>query len=887
MSTNNNNTSPSNGQHGPPANNAANSSKTPSSNLLLKLLEACARHKRRHEHERREPSSSSEEERVREQKCLGELNQFAAFLPRIEATVNVRESYLDEYHYNAPREGGEQEENDAMRGSYLDNRDQTKHLRADDDADDAGNLCALYRAIARGSFCPKAVRYLFSKQTSDNGESANATTGNDIEMKDIDLAKGILPRVLKLLQFLAWDPVRTALLPLKLPKNKKAKTMVNQLGRHAIRAYHQDEDIGSTIASLLALLQSDRLRLAAVQDLINLSNDLSTIDEARVLFHPPTPDTDNAPNDDQSKIRIRVFTELSLLFEVGQDSGVRAECGQLYVQIPSRRSLLALQCGVWVALQHLIPIISGSLALSSSLGKDKSLMVLESARRVLLSRSLLPESQCLGWRYSLFDLSIHSLLSLRMRLGIVGLLGSMTSSKNGVVQAVGSVVSLPTLELAVLVVEASKFQLSRNRTDCQEGHTHGKGNKDNSARPTSKGLESDLASLYSSALSNLLVSVVVLPDYAPSSQNEIWLHSFPHVIECIANMVDSSNAGDKSLGHVVMRIFHAILLRGGETSNLAVLHLFQNRCQVRGFFSRLFDLANDSLDAISVPTISILIHLLGAHSGTADTENNVENSCSNALASFENDDQMDIDTENETTSLRLGNKRRRLQSVDGDSEPPTSSDWSIQATFTQAIADALRSARTIETKLDSQKSRGSNIISLLSESDISLLRCVTSILRILCSLRSQCHIRGTFRYTDKVLASLSHCIERVCGALANSKCESGRMQYVETHLLPLALSLIVSVGLHVCQLPNQDEDVLNVSVRESMSHCALASVLLFDDEQTSQTGEKNKEGVCSECFSLGSIIEMADIPASSCLCRLDVDANTHPKFGNVFTLQSQ
>ena len=72
-----------------------------------------------------------------------------------------------------------------------------------------------------------------------------------------------------------------------------------------------------------------------------------------------------------------------------------------------------------------------------------------------------------------------------------------------------------------------------------------------------------------------------------------------------------------------------------------------------------------------------------------------------------------------------------------------------------------------------------------------------------------------------------------------------------------------------------------------MSHCALASVLLFDDEQTAQTGENNKDGVCSECFSLGSIIEMDDIPASSCLCRLDVDANTHPKFGNVFTLQSQ
>jgi len=131
MSTNNN-TSPTNGGRGLPANNAANSSKTASPNLLLKMLEACARHKRRHEHERREPPSSTEEERQREQKCLGELNQFAAFLPRIEATVNVvRESYSDEYQYNPPREADGEEESGTTKGVYPDNRDQTKHLRSE------------------------------------------------------------------------------------------------------------------------------------------------------------------------------------------------------------------------------------------------------------------------------------------------------------------------------------------------------------------------------------------------------------------------------------------------------------------------------------------------------------------------------------------------------------------------------------------------------------------------------------------------------------------------------------------------------------------------------------------------------------------------------------
>jgi len=167
-----------------------------------------------------------------------------------------------------------------------------------------------------------------------------------------------------------------------------------------------------------------------------------------------------------------------------------------------------------------------------------------------------------------------------------------------------------------------------------------------------------------------------------------------------------------------------------------------------------------------------------------------------------------------------------------------------------------------------------NIISLLSESDIGYLRCVTGILRIICSLRSQSRANVTFRYTDEVLTSLFQCIERVCGVLANLKCESGRMQYVETHLLPLALSLVVNVGLHICQLPNQnDAEYLNSSAREAMSHCALASVSLISDEQNAHSGGNQIWGVCSDCCRLGSIIEMTARPSSCCLCRFDVDAN--------------
>jgi len=699
--------------------------------------------------------------------------------------------------------------------------------------------------------------------------------------------------------------VRIALLPLKLPQSNKTKTMPKQLGRDAVRSYYQDEDIGSTIASLLALLQSNRLRLAAVQDLINLANDLNTIDESRVLFHPSTSSIQNeiasTAKEEQSKIRVRVFTEISSFFQADQNSDNCAEksASDDFIQIHSRRSLLALQCGVWVALQHLIPVISDSVSLSSSLGEDKSLAILESARLVLSSQSLLPESQFLGWSYSRFDLSVHSLLSLRVKLGIVGLLNSMATSKNGVVQAVCSVVSPSTIELAELAVEAAKFQLSSKRTAFVGGQTHDKGNKNSSVLPAAKGLESDLTSIYSWALSSLLLSAVVLPDHAPSSKDEIWLHCFPHVIDCIANVVDTSgrnNAGENSLGHVVMQLVHAILLRGQKTSNLAVLHLLQNRCHVRGFFSQLFDLANDSSDAISGPAISILIDLLASHSeplgvanhlalaGDATPEIDIENSCWNALAYIENHDQMDVDdTENKTSSIRLGNKRRRLQNVNGDTDVAISCNSSIQATFAHAIADGLRSAHAIVKKLDVQKSRGPNIISLLSESDIGFLRCVTGILRILCSLRSHSRVKVTFRYTDEVLASLFQCIERVCGVLANPQCESGRMQYVETHLLPLALSLVVDVGLHICQLSNHDDsDFLNSSAIEAMSHCALASVSLISDEQDVHSGEKQEEDSCSACCRLGSVIEMVARPTSSCLCRLDVDANRYSVIGDEF-----
>ena len=143
----------------------------------------------------------------------------------------------------------------------------------DDDEDAVGHLCALYGAIARGSFCSHAFHYLFVR-SSDN----NYTTGRDGELvaTDIDIANGILPRISKLLQYLAMDPMRVAFSPLpQQPLNNGTSTV-----EEAVKIYNGEEDLGATIAVLLNLLQDDHLRLAAVYDLINLSNDLCTIDES-------------------------------------------------------------------------------------------------------------------------------------------------------------------------------------------------------------------------------------------------------------------------------------------------------------------------------------------------------------------------------------------------------------------------------------------------------------------------------------------------------------------------------------------------------------------------------------------------------------------------------
>jgi hypothetical protein len=352
-----------------------------------------------------------------------------------------------------------------------------------------------------------------------------------------------------------------------------------------------------------------------------------------------------------------------------------------------------------------------------------------------------------------------------------------------------------------------------------------------------------------------------------------------------------NNTGDESLGYVVLRLIRAIMLRARETSNSSVPKLLLHRCHVRGFFLQLFELAKDSSDAISSSAIFLLIDLFGYHYEASETSNNllhdseaahgndIEILCRNAIESVEgsdsNDNQMDIDDAvNMARSMHFGNKRRRLQDTKKGTDTAISHDSSIQAAFAHAVADAMRGSYAIVKKLSAHKSHGpSGIVSSLNESDIGLLRCITGVLRILCSLRSKSSVKTTFRYTNEAIASLFQCIERVCDVLANPKGENGRMQYVETHLLPTALSLVVNVGLHACLLRYQDDtDFLNVSAREAISHCALAAVSLIVDDQNENIG---RYGDCHECFVLG----MAPRADPNGLCRRDNDADSQSVFG--------
>ena len=218
--------------------------------------------------------------------------------------------------------------------------------------------------------------------------------------------------------------MRVAFSPLpQQPLNNGTSTV-----EEAVKIYNGEEDLGATIAVLLNLLQDDHLRLAAVYDLINLSNDLCTIDESNALFKPPisSPDKEEGEGGNGDKIRVHAFTEVvRILRKQSNDKNTDEGPPDVTVQIPSRRSLLALQLGVWTALQRLVPMVTRRGDSIQSTDQRNYIELINTLISSSKSTSLLSprpssyEPRFLDWSYSRADAMIHSLLLLRTKMAVV------------------------------------------------------------------------------------------------------------------------------------------------------------------------------------------------------------------------------------------------------------------------------------------------------------------------------------------------------------------------------------------------------------------------------------------------------------------------------------
>ncbi len=899
----------------------------------MKLLEACTKHKRRHERETTTTTTTSDANNNSTESsdggassgnpagwCHSELNSFARILPRMEATIAVRNTSCDEYHCSSvgkriDSSGGEEDSSMTTNDNNENGSSSSSSLEPmKDEEDSVGHLCALYRAIARGAFCPHAFHYLFvgGSGSSSPGTETGVGGGGEqefIQTTDGDIAEGIFSRVTKLLQHMASDPVRMALSPLS-PRPKIRG--IQNADEEAIKMHHQVEDIGSTIAALLNLLQDSQLQLCVVHDLINLSNDLSVIDESNALFDPPV-STDEEDGDavtrstNGDKIRVQVFTEIA--------RRIPNKLNERYmVCVPSRRSLLAIQLGVWTALHRLIPKVIGGdgtarnskvpsavYCPSTMISLMNSLLSASRFTSLVLRRS---SHRLLDWTYSSADAEVHSLLTLRTKLVVLGLFTDIIAEGGGFFESRSFVYDAfalaPRIDLALMAVDAAKYHLLWNRVDGNEssllnGHD---------LRVATSHLSS-LNSMCSWAISNFLALALLFPNTTSTFTTDLWSYCFPSLIDCIPLMTDPSNT---CLRAVVVQSIHAILSvsvelvlkqptqhqrldksskgleypdQHGTLSKPSFLDHLRNRCLVRGYFSCLFKWVQDSEESISGPAIAIVALLLESSTIFFTTKDLLETSCSRALGAFtpldREDAELPIITQKNSSMLRLGSKRRKLISCEDGKEACLTS--SIESAFAHAISDALADARDIMKNCSEDNaspistSGGAELVTLVSESDVHLLRSVVGVLRILMSL--QC---GVPKYHESCLdetnARLFEAIEFMSMKLVRQK-SNCKLVRIEPKLLYDATSLIVSTGLHACR--EGLSATTSSSVRKAMTNCALSTLPMIesglsrelrDDESPGMITKVNNSRLCrGMCCRLASMFGAIAVPYSEvCLC---------------------
>ena len=845
-------------------------------NLLLKLLEACAKHRRHHDEEKKNDKSSSNDDHW----CHKELKSFARLFPRLEeqSELAVRNTSFDEYD-NYFGNGSSNNSDTVGEGRRL-----TTLEEIDKEADTVGYICALYRAIARGFFCPQAYHYLFVSNAATEGD----TCEGDLFATDADIARGIMPRIGKLLQYAALDPMRMALSPLPQSLNNDQYCT----SEDAIKNYHKEEDIGATIAALLNMMEDGHLLLAAVNDLINLSDDLSTIQKSGILFEPPisSPQSEGAEGKGMigDKIRVHVFTEVGSLLRKRSNENTTANeyPPDICIQTPSRRSLLALQCVVWTALQCLVPVVMSKISRgksfqSSTLNKFELInSLLSSSRSTTIFSNRHPpisrEPQFSDWRYSPIDATIHSLLILRTKMAVIGLFTDVISQEDD------PLTSIPNIDLALMAVEVTKHQLVWDTNEETVKATN---------QLTGK-LEHNLESLCACAVSSFMALAILSSNKAKS---DIWSHSFPYLMDCIPIMSESSNV---SLRRVLMRVIHAILSSdyGSPPDSLRLscsfnatsfIDLFSNRCLMRGYFSHLFELVKDSSVSVSGPAVSIVVLLLTSLSESTSGDDLVETACLYAVGSLEDrDPTIDINNSNnnrdDSPLVRLGSKRRKIDSCQDDKRH-IFLNAPIQSAFCQEILDVLDDAQNMMSRLTNTGNEQScgelELISLVSESEIETLRGVTGALRVLLSLRSKIRDNDIrLRYTTKVIASMFECTKTMSEILVQQKSDD-QLVYADPKLLHSALSSIVAVGLHTCRVSKGLTSKKLMAAREAISYCAISAissielyhVCQLDDSMSSEmTVPSNTKRLCEgTCCRLISMIGATARPhLDICLCGL-------------------
>jgi len=883
-----------------------------SSTPLVKLLEACAKHRRKHDSETR--NNSTNDDTAGATWCENELSSFARVLPRIEGSVMTRrDTSRDGYVRRSLhiREIGTLDEVEEKRSattstSMNQNNDDDDDENDGIDNDDVAHLCALYRAISNESFCPNSPgRRLFVSTFVNNDDD-----GDD---NDEAMAAGILPRVATLLSHASTDPERMAFFALMTSERViKQRTML-----HNDRTNDDVESIGSTIASLLSLFTTDDVRIAACYDLLDLSDDLGTVDDANALFDPMSfdvSDGNNLDRDNESKfdevrgreegmtkddIRIAIFGRVSTML-----SGMNYESSdqRLWVCVRTRRSLLAVRLAAWTALRRFVPVILATLGGEEGYGMIGDIMLkrrrqrmelvdalLLSARNTTLystvrsvvstattsptsavdsimeEESLMPSS----WIYSSETVQVHALLELRMNIAIVGVLMFISKSNEDII-CMSDVPSSRRIDPALMAVEAVRCHLT-SRTFCDHGRAFDHSNTSNRGKWL---LYQNLSASCSTALSNFVVSTVLLPDSnaATSSAYDVRSNVLPFLVDCIPIIIDCKLSDDgECLGGAVLQTIHIIL----SSSRPSFIEHFENRCMAMGLLSHFLRLLKES-ERISGPAISIVALLFQMSLPT--TEDLVETSCSCALVS---DDAPNDKKSDESLIALQGSKRRKLNKEDMLEPCPVGA--TLQSALTHAISYALLARRRILARRDTHDEEritignGPEVILLVNKEDVLQLRCVTGCLRLLLSLRGDGRSRPR---TDEAISRLFTCVQFVSENLIRQRIDN-KLVHVEPDVLRSVLALIISIGLHTCHLPHilMSE---HSSAREAISHCAISALQMSnfddmaceinDDECSMMISKANASRLCSgKCCRLMSMVGAMARPYADnvCLCGTD------------------